>query len=952
MKYLLWLLLPVLLIGQVKTVTQTGIKRTMIRGDATTLTWTVSGDYTTDSLLFIAIDSDSNAVLRLTTGGLLSTSYTSPNTTITATIYAATTEDFIAQDYLYDITNVTDSITLIMGLLSVIADVSNLADTVVAPIPYYTVTIDTPSANNNFIIGMDSTNKWYQKTLAQTKTILGIDTLSGNTTADLDSLYTKTSHIVNVKEFDAAGNGVTDDSLAFKNALQYLYDIGGGTLEIPEGHFICGSRWLIPNNNDSSNGYYTNKPIIIKGVGNFAKSTGSVSVPVGGSIVEFTYNGSGEDFILTKGVGTITIEDITFYTQVASKNFFKTTATTAYIQRTTFYGAGSQASASNDAIILGGTDLSSFALDDAPFQGYGSVFDKNYFYKIRRGFYLQRYANAIQITNNTWWNNCGGNIDSVAAIEIVGGASNGNVGNYIAGNLVEMVGYNYFVKTKYANANSFVGNNLYDDADVYAYYRFEIYSTLNMVIGGYMGTESYVSEDATCLNTNTLITASTDYPSKYAKNLSYYGNNYYYNTYPLRFYASDTYRYWEYGIAGSVSPWYYNIAFNDSGTAYTPFQIQYYPNIQTNLILGHLGSLLSASGDLKLGASGSNSVWLGQDNLIYINAGRLFSNLTTGTAPFSITSTTPVDNLTVKRISTPSFIGNAATNLSMGEYDISGVGTLNLSSTQEDTTGLNARDVYIDGETNQLYVVRGTNLVVNGDFSDWTGDNPDNWSHSIEDAGNYVTENPTGKLNFVTDGNTHAWSIYQSGVCDSAVEYGYSFNVVSASANDTIIVGLTSGLNLAVTVAGVYTGTFTATGSSYSQIAVRNEDNAVNYVLDDFRVWRKTGGAKQAPIIPKNAKPQILNPTVDDSLFIGWYPEGAIFDSIRVFDVLDSVAIQVMFRTTADTNLITTVDTLTAGDASIAFDTTTIPDDAKVYLYFIYIGDSEAYLRSQIYWRE
>jgi len=48
---------------------------------------------------------------------------------------------------------------------------------------------------------MDSNNVWYQKTLAQTKTILGIDTLSGNTTADLDSLYTKTSHIVNVMDY-------------------------------------------------------------------------------------------------------------------------------------------------------------------------------------------------------------------------------------------------------------------------------------------------------------------------------------------------------------------------------------------------------------------------------------------------------------------------------------------------------------------------------------------------------------------------------------------------------------------------------------------------------------------------------------------------------------------------------------------------------------------------------
>lgn len=179
MKYLLWLFIPILLLGQVKTVTQTGVKRSMIRGDATTLTWTVSGDYSSDSLLFIAMDNDSNAVLRLTTSGGLTASYSSPNTTITGTIHAATTENFIAQNYLYDISSVTDSVTLIMGLLSVIADVSNLEDTVLASVPYYTVALDTPAANNNFIVGMDSTNRWYQKTLAQTRTILGIDTITG-----------------------------------------------------------------------------------------------------------------------------------------------------------------------------------------------------------------------------------------------------------------------------------------------------------------------------------------------------------------------------------------------------------------------------------------------------------------------------------------------------------------------------------------------------------------------------------------------------------------------------------------------------------------------------------------------------------------------------------------------------------------------------------------------------
>ena len=39
---------------------------------------------------------------------------------------------------------------------------------------------------------------------------------------------------------------------------------------------------------------------------------------------------------------------------------------------------------------------------------------------------------------------------------------------------------------------------------------------------------------------------------------------------------------------------------------------------------------------------------------------------------------------------------------------------------------------------------RDLGLFVNGDFSDWTGDNPDNWTVISEDANNYVTEQAPG----------------------------------------------------------------------------------------------------------------------------------------------------------------------------------------------------------------
>lgn len=56
----------------------------------------------------------------------------------------------------------------------------------------------------------------------------------------------------------------------------------------------------------------------------------------------------------------------------------------------------------------------------------------------------------------------------------------------------------------------------------------------------------------------------------------------------------------------------------------------------------------------------------------------------------------------------------------------------------------------------------GSELIVNGDFTNWTGDDPDNWSpNAPEDANNYVTENPGGECQLISD-NSVFIGVYQS----------------------------------------------------------------------------------------------------------------------------------------------------------------------------------------------
>jgi hypothetical protein len=87
----------------------------------------------------------------------------------------------------------------------------------------------------------------------------------------------------------------------------------------------------------------------------------------------------------------------------------------------------------------------------------------------------------------------------------------------------------------------------------------------------------------------------------------------------------------------------------------------------------------------------------------------------------------------------------------------------------------------LDG-TGQL----GPEKVVNGDFANWTGDDPDNWTViSVGDATSNVTENPSGKCQIISDGTSAA--VFQENM---AIGKRYRCTVdVTASSLGRLIVG-------------------------------------------------------------------------------------------------------------------------------------------------------------------
>jgi hypothetical protein len=236
----------------------------------------------------------------------------------------------------------------------------------------------------------------------------------------------------------------------------------GGVVYLGPGVFATsGSEITIPNDSGT---IPSQASCHIIGTGRFARSTVPTNTPGLGTALNLTYNASVGK-IDTLGVGQLEIDHLTLEdTGSDCAPFVFTTNTTVHIHDVSFVGTAATTSACNDAIILGGTGTTTNGTSSAPFQGYGSVIENNWFNFTRRAVFGQVYANGVQITNNTIWNQAGSNLSAGAAIEFngTGGSPSVNAGGYIAGNLIEGVGYYYGIKLVQSENFSIIGNNTYD----------------------------------------------------------------------------------------------------------------------------------------------------------------------------------------------------------------------------------------------------------------------------------------------------------------------------------------------------------------------------------------------------------------------------------------------------------------------------------------------------------
>lgn len=122
--------------------------------------------------------------------------------------------------------------------------------------------------------------------------------------------------------------------------------------------------------------------------------------------------------------------------------------------------------------------------------------------------------------------------------------------------------------------------------------------------------------------------------------------------------------------------------------------------------------------------------------------------------------------------------------------------------------------------------------VVNGDFSAWTGDDPDGWSVPAEAGGYYVSED-SGKLRFVSDGTN--FGINQGNILTQDGLYQYSANV-SACSGSLLFLPLTGAAYDAWDAVKAYQGYFAAV---HAGIYLKR-GGAVDITLDDLSIKRVT----------------------------------------------------------------------------------------------------------------
>ena len=145
---------------------------------------------------------------------------------------------------------------------------------------------------------------------------------------------------------------------------------------------------------------------------------------------------------------------------------------------------------------------------------------------------------------------------------------------------------------------------------------------------------------------------------------------------------------------------------------------------------------------------------------------------------------------------------------------------------------------FLNDTTVETVGVEIVEIATNHDFSNWTGDDPDNWTVANEDANNYVTEHASGAR--IVSNNTANLNITQVFSVTSGQEYNLVITKSNHTSGEIRISGSTITLqNISGSNAnGTYNVPFIADASISSFTLYRDNIGNTDYVIDSISVKR------------------------------------------------------------------------------------------------------------------
>ncbi len=289
-----------------------------------------------------------------------------------------------------------------------------------------------------------------------------------------DSLNLMRSHsgVINILDYPVYGDGIHEDSTAFKLAIRALYNQGGGALLCPKDatHATYKISCALKLPHDTNNPAFQPTIRIYSTSNNFGvpASNGGYGNE-GGATLDLRYSGAYGK-IQTFGKGGLELDHITLKNGGSDNTpFLYTTMTTLKVHHVNFIGVGSDTACTTDPIIFGGTTTANDTTPLAQFVGYGSEVYSNKFSHVRT-LQMRIYANSIDIHDNYWDARCGGS----TAISSNGDASEPNQGIIIERNLIQSQNYKRVITLRNTKGAHIISNSHWDQS---AYTQYSVYSS-------------------------------------------------------------------------------------------------------------------------------------------------------------------------------------------------------------------------------------------------------------------------------------------------------------------------------------------------------------------------------------------------------------------------------------------------------------------------------------------